>query len=95
MPKTVSDILQEHGISMSRRGFADGKMYTQCPACSHLRKKKRAECLMVVEHPTGVTFKCMHCDHKGGGFFDDLPQRRPERKRRDNPRPKPLRSYYS
>ena len=83
MPKSVEDILHENQIEIGSRGFANNKASAVCPQCSPFRKKRNSRCLQVYLHPTGVTFHCYHCEWKGGGFFDDHPQRRnDERSRR-------------
>jgi len=97
MGKTVDDILREHHIELGARGFANNKASAVCPECSPFRKKRNARSLQIYIHPTGVTFKCYHCPHKGGGFFDENPKRRQDRESRGIKPSRParsIRSYY-
>jgi hypothetical protein len=67
--KTVSEILQEFGISLPPLG--KNRYYAICPKCSATRSRahQKAECLGVTITNEGVLFGCNHCQWKGGKRF--------------------------
>jgi putative DNA primase/helicase len=61
---TVADLLAKHGIKLP--STAPGRHYTQCPQCSHERRKSSAKPLGVtIEDDGGVHWGCNHCSWTG------------------------------
>lgn len=67
--RTASQILGELGIRY-RPGLAAWSAV--CPKCSHLRTKRRAQCLSVSIDQVGAKWNCHHCGWHGGQFFDAI-----------------------
>ncbi len=67
--KSASEILRE--MRIEEKAGRNGEFMTTCPACSHLRKKKRDRCLSVKVDSLGVRWHCHHCgDFSGGKYFN-------------------------
>src|SRR4051794_34534989 len=59
----VIDQLAKLGIRVQNR---EGEQKTQCPKCSHIRRKKKDRCLSVkIEHEQAC-WNCWHCSYTGG-----------------------------
>ena len=66
--QSADDILRKFNIRAHHA--KTGNQTTNCPKCSHLRKKKRDRCLSVKIDSVGVQFHCHHCGYEGGEYYD-------------------------
>ena len=63
--QSADDILRKFNIRAHHA--KTGNQTTNCPKCSHLRKKKRDRCLSVKIDSVGVQFHCHHCGYDLSG----------------------------